>query len=704
MKQSAKTRRPGSTPADVQSHNQAPHAQTRTELGDQLFLGSSFGPVLLAILTGLGVLALVVSIVARFYHPDLEVRVKDLNEIGSALAISNSAPEPVEYRQYVLCLLIAPPVMLACLAAFRRVLSKIRVPSHFRLLTVVCGLGATLILIPVFFYSALEKCEFLYVRSAVYFTAPVLYAFLWFPIACGFVLLSRKRPVLWIAKGLLYVLGAYSLVLVFLTVLFDCDSIALWPTHLNAVIYPVTQVVMGKTLLVDCVALYGFYPHLIEPLFRLVGLNIFSFTIFNGLLLVGCWVCLFVFMRALVKNDFLLMAGFISAIFYSYLGGKLVANGGVRPDPYFQYAPIRMVFPCLMLMISSFYLRGKGKRWAYLGGFLAASIGLLWNPETGMVVLGGWLLLLGYTELFRRPVASAVRPIMVHGLFGLASMVVAFGGYSLFVFLRCRAWPDWSMILKYYKLISYNGYSMMPMPGIPHVWAILVVVLIAGLAVSFNGLLTRKNELLCSTVFLLSILGSGLFSYYQGRSHDFNIIPLLYIPIVLVTLIADHILTGVQGGDRRYYKYAPYAVLVFFFFASGPPSLLYQSGKFLEWARQGAGSRRAGSNGLLSKNMEFVKSHVHRGERVFFLIGGYVEGIFYAETETRSAVDVGSSVDWLFKSDLNQVVKFLEDNKQAKVFAIPGQYADLQDLFAKRYSIAAQEPQTGLAVFVPNPH
>ncbi len=269
-------------------------------------------------------------------------------------------------------------------------------------------------------------------------------------------------------------------------------------------------------------------------------------------------------------------------------------------DPYFQYWPIRVVFPSLLLALSALYLRGVGKRWIYYAGFLCSALATLWNPDTGLVVFGGWFLLLAYTELFRNPWRASARPILWHALTAVGSLVLVYGGYALFAFLRSGVWPDWHMTAGNYKLYSYYGLVMLPMAPLPHVWGIMVAAYVAAMLVAIHGLLRRENELLCGSLLILAVLGAGLFAYYNGRSHDYCVIPLLYVPLLIITLLADHFFVRLKQAGRACYKCFPLAVLFFYLCASAVPSVFAagELSQFKGWIKAGSSASISGSQGI----------------------------------------------------------------------------------------------------------
>ena len=51
---------------------------------------------------------------------------------------------------------------------------------------------------------------------------------------------------------------------------------ARWNIHADAVLYAISQVLRGKTLLIDLPSQYGLYPELIRPIFSLINPSVFN--------------------------------------------------------------------------------------------------------------------------------------------------------------------------------------------------------------------------------------------------------------------------------------------------------------------------------------------------------------------------------------------------------------------------------------------
>lgn len=659
--------------------------------------------VIVTVIAGLLFGFLLALVISTYYRPDIGPLIKEAGGLVTSRAASSLAPEPVERLQYLACMLLMPVFLFFSYFCFEKRWSSFPAVARKRI-----NFSATVLLLtfavfaPLYIYGALGNSEggFLYVRSGILFSRPWVYAIGVCPILILLAVYAYKPWVRWVGRLLLGPLALFSAVVTFFVSLYNSDSVSDWTYHINPVIYPLAQVLSSKTLLVDCAPLYGLYPHFLEPIFRIVPLSVYSFSMLMAGMLLVCLFSLWFFLSRLVKNEVILYAGFIAAVFYSHIGVKTILFN-TRPDPYFQYAPLRMLFPCLLLLLCTDYLRNLGRRWIYGSGFLISGLAILWNPDTGIVVFGAWCLLLVYVEIFERSFAGSLRPILRHMMVALFILTLVYFGYGFFALLRSGVWPDWGMTQKYYKLFSYYGYFMLPMKGLPHVWGIMALIYTISMSISIRGLFRGGDKNFHASIFLLTIVGVGLFAYYQGRSHDYCLISLLCIPILILTILVDRILIGAQGGDKRFYKLLPIGALCFYFCASAAPSVVMKHAVFFYWIKGGLRTSGNGSGGVHSENINFIRMHAKPGERVFILVGGNVDGIYHAESSTASVLDISSSTDWFFKDDINKVINFITTNQSFKVFAIPGEYADLSETFISSYRIVAQDSKTGLALYIP---
>ena len=168
----------------------------------------------------------------------------------------------------------------------------------------------------------------------------------------------------------------------FLASLQNDKSLYTGAPHFSAVFYPVVSVCQGKALLIGCASQYGLYPHLLQPVFAFTGLSVLGFTAVMGLLLAASYLALWLFLARACDNRSAAFLGFASLLLNGWFSFFRAADF----NPYFQYLPIRFVFPALLVPLGWRYL-GRPTRGAYWGLLAFLSAGVLWNLDSGLPAL-----------------------------------------------------------------------------------------------------------------------------------------------------------------------------------------------------------------------------------------------------------------------------------------------------------------------------
>ena len=187
-----------------------------------------------------------------------------------------------------------------------------------------------------------------------------------------------------------------------------------------------------------------------------------------------------------------------------------------------------------------------------IGSLALLALGTLWNPEFGAFAYLSYLLFLVYAQLGveTRPAGGARASMMLRALgyrVGMALVIVlgVWGGYALIIRLAYGAFPALTKMFSSLRVFSVLGFNMLPMPGI-HPWNLVALVLLVGMAISLFALLMRSATPRHAMVLLIALQGMGQLFYYQGRSHNWNLVSALVYVFVLVGIFCDSLLQIAQ--------------------------------------------------------------------------------------------------------------------------------------------------------------
>lgn len=647
-------------------------------------------------------------VISTFYHPDTSLLLKEAEKTLLPQLLSRCNPEPVEKLLFMTSVFLTPIFLFFTLIGISK---QYAIASHalrnklYLLSLVLATAGAFLAVF--LFYKALAYSSYFYIRTNFFYLHPFYYSCVFFPCILLLIYHSRNTWIHYIGSIVLYGTTIALSMALFFSSHWNSDTISPWVHHLNPLLYPQAQISQGKTLLVDCPSLYGLYPHFLAPIFSFISLDVYSFSVTMSILLLSVLLAIGVFLKKNTRNDIVFLIGFLAAIYYGYMEPRILSKLiHVRPDPFFQYAPLRMLFPYALLALSAVYHTTRHKKPIYTLTSVLMSISVLWNFDSGIIAFFAWNLFLAYGELFHAPtVLKAIPPILKHFCRSLLYLVLAFSGYSAFAFCRTGIFPDWIAYFQFYAIFSSYGFFQMPMPSYIHLWMVIVTIYIFALLLSLHGLLKKEHETYNSNLFLLAIVGTGLFLYYQGRSHDANLYPLLVTPILIVTLLIDHTLEKIIQKKRPPYLFIPLSIVGLYFCAGAIPSIcLWGPRLFHVWTVPGFEAIYQKPAGFNARNIEFIKKHTYPGEPVVIYSDIYIDGIYHAETKTRAAMKLPSSSDYFLKSDLDYLQTFLATNKTQKVFVLPGNHlTNIVAVIQTHYTCIAQDPPTGILLLLPHP-
>jgi hypothetical protein len=592
-----------------------------------------------------------------FYHPNIAKILEQAEQKFLPQMMASMVPKPVERLQFVLSVVFAPIMLWASYKLIKQKISKFSHKWMNYLYKLIVPMNMILLFALVF--CGLAMSNFLYLQNSLLVTiwGKYLYTLLFFPLLLWLILQSETH--FWLKRvlnSLPYVCMVIVVAAVFLLNIFNIKNIP-GAFHFNPVFYPITQILGGKTLLVGFGSLYGLFPIFISPIIKLAGVSVLNFSLVMASLLALSYLALFVFLHSWVKNKFILTAGVFSLFVYAYF------NSQINSSVYLQYWPIRFLPACILIFLAGLYIKSQKKSAYYYLSFIWCCFSLIWNLETGAVIALSWLLLLGYetfTAGFSKP---AVKVLGKHLLVMLGLLLSAILLLVLYTYARSGSFPQFSYFIKYQQLF-FSGYFMIPMLPPPHAWVAVLLTYLIGLMlglVNWFKPADEKNKL----IFFLAILGIGLFSYYEGRSHDVVLIEPAFVAVLLFIIFADDLLMQFKKNAYQFYN-LPVLIFLLFFLFSAPLSLFVIAGKTLASIKSNLAAITA-IDPAIKQNTQFIKQYTHQGEKIFIISQNY-DGIYYGETGTVSAPNLPSSSDYFTQEEVNHIIKFLKQNVATKIF------------------------------------
>ena len=322
--------------------------------------------------------------------------------------------------------------------------------------------------------------------------------------------------------------------------------------HFNAVFDSVVRVYLGKTLLVDSTCQYGQYAWFLAPLFRCIGLSVAKFTAVMGLLTAGSFLMIGLFLWRQVNRPLLAIAGLIATLFNGWMLFLTVEgpHRGAYLDLYFQYVPLRLLIPASVLGLTSCWLQKPTQLLSRLIWGLVGC-GLLWNLDSGAPAFLAWVLTLFFTESESGRPNGRIARCAGQCAEGIVAVAGVFAIHALCSHWSASAWPNYALLFRSQLIFYAHGFAMLPMPW-PGTWMLVIAVYLVGLTFAGMAHASGTSNPRARAIFLVSVLGLLLFSYYQGRSHRAVLILAWWPMFPLLTLLFDALLD--QIGELSWRK------------------------------------------------------------------------------------------------------------------------------------------------------
>ena len=460
------------------------------------------------------------------------------------------------------------------------------------------------------------------------------------------------------------------------------------PDHPNIIAYALSQAAVGGTDYHQ----YGFYQRMLAPVFKMIQPNMLNISVVMALLfLAGCLSIYWVMFRC-VKNKALLPA--FALVLFLTTGTWLFLDRErqLSIEPYFAYYPVRFIFPALSVLLFSCLIFLRKKHITPLCGVLAG-LGLWWNIDSGIAVYGAFITIMGLELIFskeRRPCIMRLISFCLSAFAAFAALLIIFS-----IQQGCIISPAES--LKYIKIFSSSGFGMLPLPAPPAPWCVFAGIYLLGIIIGLRLFISGRFSILAKMSLFLSVLGIGLFTYYQGRSHIWSLPTVIWPALMLLFIYTDSIIRAVKAGlINGYFKMLIFPAV---FLAVCALATIACDYKMIATGveRTCRGILVPNEACPLEQNIRFILANA--GENKVVNIVSDMQGVYYAETGLRAGIANFEMVELFFIKDWARVIKEL---KEADVPLFIARRMAVEWVY-KYYKLQAVSRDGTLMYFIPMP-
>ena len=320
---------------------------------------------------------------------------------------------------------------------------------------------------------------------------------------------------------------AFILVVSYYTLINDSSMYADNTVNLGAVISPIINTYYGAIPPLDTKSQYGLYPIFITLVLKLfdIYISIFSISIIFSFLFFVCFVAIYWFTKKISESNFIALTVLISAFYLN------TSFANIWPaELYLQYRPIRMIAPCISLILLVIYLNNPTSLYRYLI-FSILSVLVIWNVDSGIPTLASFIITSVMHQFFNTKNYNIINIlkvlfILIEGVFVFALVMLVF---ATGCFVLKNEWMTIEMFLESQLVwrgesLYFNGWSQ------PIILSSLVYLIAISLAIS-KGV---NNEWGIKEVVLLytGFLGLGISTYGTLNPHAAALTYFL-LPIIL---------------------------------------------------------------------------------------------------------------------------------------------------------------------------
>ncbi len=434
-----------------------------------------------------------------------------------AVPIEDFVAETAEKMSYIVSIICFPITFFLSYLFFK---SHIKVFTEKKLKFVI-GLEIVLGIIIVFLSTMFSDfTKYIYFPTFPSIIIPLIVLLFSYVALIYYTKQQKSKPSMFcsLISTIIYSAIIFSLYQIF--ILYNTPSYTLFHFdlhHFEAYFYPIYKTISGMTPGIDFRNLYGFYPYIYSLFFNFNNISIQGISLFNTILVILILTTLAYILFSNIKNKVIAFLTFNVCLYYSFLVNLRVIPGfGCY---CLQNFPHRVFFCMITGAFITAYINlnnEKVKKILEYIGYIISSVAMFWNFESGIVALAGWSSLHFYLSLNSPHRIKLIAKVFLKTII---SILCTFFTIFIVTYIHSSAIIN-PLGLFFGQFIFYNkGFAMLKMNILEQPFLLVLIVYLISIADSIKAVIEKNISKQDSLKFTFSIIGFGLFTYFQGRSH-----------------------------------------------------------------------------------------------------------------------------------------------------------------------------------------
>ncbi|MGA2319530.1 MAG: hypothetical protein ABSG95_02150 [Solirubrobacteraceae bacterium] len=454
------------------------------------------------------------------------------------------------------------------------------------------------------------------------------------------------------------------------------------------------SVLDGRTPLVNYDTQYAsLMPFVTEPVFKLFGASVGTFTTLMWALSLLSFMCVERSLAVIARNERTALLLYVPLLGVSLFTLRHVGDERYFMANYYQVMPIRYVGPYVLFWCSVCHLRGSRPRQPALLFTLAGLVAIN-NTEFGIPALGGCLLALASARLVPR--AGSMTRLRRLGGELVLGLILAAVVVSVFTLLRAGSLPQFSRLTRYQQIYAITGFNLVPTPS-AGLHIIIFMTFVATLIVAALRMRSMNTDRVMTGALVFSgTFGMGAGSYYMGRSFPevlAALFPAWGLATALLCLLALQALRDSASRRRIWPSRALPVAAALVLLGLFVTSIDQFPAPWTQWRRLTTSSHTLQFN--TAPAVRFVQTVSQPGEHVALLTGlGHLIG------RDAGVIDVSpySHPDGIVTYEqLDEVISALRASHGDVVFTGSVIPEVRQVLTARGFRVVAQDPSSALS-------
>tara|TARA_B100001093_G_scaffold223474_1_gene214116 strand:+ start:16502 stop:18511 length:2010 start_codon:yes stop_codon:yes gene_type:complete len=303
--------------------------------------------------------------------------------------------------------------------------------------------------------------------------------------------------------------------------------------NLSSVFLPIINLFYGSYAPIDTQSFYGYYPYFLLPFFSILELNLTSISLIFSFIFILCLISIYIFTYHYSKKHLLSFIVLLSSFFL------VTSFANVWPgDLYLQYRPIRMLSPCIALLLFIYY-DGNSSLHRYFLSIIVLSILTIWNFDSGFPTVLAFFASGLIISFFQNPELNILKRFLkILKLVSLTIIIFIIVWFLFFWFLYLITGEIISFKSLVEPFIVWRGTELFsekfPQP-------IIVTIFLSSFYFlkSFHNIFINKSDRHYRPILFVSLLLLGLITYGSQNPHTAALSSYL-LPVLLILQIINN--------------------------------------------------------------------------------------------------------------------------------------------------------------------